>query len=199
MVLEISYKISSIRSIRISDLYPSLGMHQKRSKGRPGFQTGTFGLMDRSSTPRRREVSPASVRSEWFPNLSPLRSCGYFAAGVSARTRSSIKERRGGHREVLVHARKCCAFSIGHRSGPCRCGPRRNRYGRRSIQIQVHEIPAGRGTRALLTIWHSPVEPAVTRDAPTKACAAPRRLAKSTVAKYPTIEQRRCFLSSFRV
>jgi hypothetical protein len=41
MVLEIPYEILSIRSIRISDLYPSFLKHQKRSKGRPGFQTGT--------------------------------------------------------------------------------------------------------------------------------------------------------------
>jgi hypothetical protein len=33
MVLEIPYKVLSIRSIRISDLYPSFGKHQKRSTG----------------------------------------------------------------------------------------------------------------------------------------------------------------------
>ena len=39
--LEIPYRVLSIRLIRISDLYPSFGKHQKRSTGWPGFQTGT--------------------------------------------------------------------------------------------------------------------------------------------------------------
>ena len=33
-------QILSLRSIRISDFYPIFLKHQKRSKGRPGFQTG---------------------------------------------------------------------------------------------------------------------------------------------------------------
>ena len=64
VVLEIAYKILSIRSIRISDLYPSLLKHQNRPKKPAGFPNWGSGLMDRSSAPRRREVSPASVRSE---------------------------------------------------------------------------------------------------------------------------------------